>query len=93
MNVWKAFLLLQVTANPLSTNEQTGLATVYKPIQNRQELRGMQGPISTWELMPQEKISCVERVCTIHRVRTGPAHMCYFWYLPPRLLPQTKTYF
>lgn len=38
MNVWKAFPLLQVTANPLSANEQTGLATVCKPIKNQQEL-------------------------------------------------------
>lgn len=38
MNIWKAFPLLQVTANPLSANEQTGLATVCKPIKNQQEL-------------------------------------------------------
>lgn len=38
MNVWKAFPLLQVTANPLSANEQTGQATVCKPIKNQQEL-------------------------------------------------------
>lgn len=75
MNVWKAFPLLQVTANPLSTNEQTGLATVFKPIKTQQELWGTQGPITTWELMPEEKIPCLERVCTIHCMCTGPVYV------------------
>lgn len=76
MNVWKAFPLLQVTANPLSTNEQTRLATVCKPVKNRQELRSTQGPISTWELMPQKKYLawkgparftvCAQALCTCY---------------------------
>lgn len=43
--------------------------------------------------MPQEKISYLERVCTIHCACICPVPSCCFWYLPPCLLPERQTYF
>lgn len=82
MNVWKAFLLLQVSANPLSTKEQTGPAAMRKPIRNRQGLPGRQAPTSAWQRVPQEKTPCLERSAWL-MCDTGSVQVSYCRSLPP----------
>lgn len=91
MNVWKAFLLLQVSANPLSTNEQTGPAAMCKPIRNRQELPGRQaGSNQCLGVSASGENSFPGEVCMAHEGHRLRA--CELLLVPPsHLLPQAKT--